>query len=556
MTIEGLEAPDSRNEPRALLLLLFGLLSCFLIFFVMSHSSRFPVADDYADILLSMVRIREAGNGSEVMEVIFGQHNLHISAYTRLISLAWMKLSGSIDLRSLIVIGNLHVLAIAALCLATLPEMPARNWVAATFLLLFLHPSSGSTPLWAMASISNFGVWLSGFGALSLAYRHPDSWPLSTLVVFLASASTFTLGNGVLVLPLCVAIYLYRSESWSLRLVIVLVALPLTMWYLHLLSPANPYLYEVRQKSMEMALTSPWLALEHSASILGGFLAPSHRVAVVLGLGGMAYSIARFCRHWRKGPRLQLWLLLFVLASVAAISMARLSHQGILTDGSSISRYVFYSQLFWCILFLDLAILLSGSLSAVRFQTLLWTCAGAALFIFSLNYMHSSQEGRSRIADVETFTQYLSLRQAEIVSESELFIFDIINRAHDSGVFDMSAAFSTAQYYTEDSVAECQGTSSGKSILTVARVFPSRIPDLYEIGGTFEAAAISKRFELLLCRGTDALVVPLQTSYMATDHRSLELEGQIGFAFLLRYQGDEGDFDRLQVRKLKRRFGR
>ena len=101
-------------------------------------------------------------------------------------------------------------------------------------------------------------------------------------------------------------------------------------------------------------------------------------MAVALGLGGMAYFIARFCRHWRKGPRLQLWLLLFVLASVAAISMARLSHQGILTDGSSISRYVFYSQLFWCILFLDLAILLSGSLSAVRFRALLWTCAGAA----------------------------------------------------------------------------------------------------------------------------------------------------------------------------------
>jgi hypothetical protein len=129
-------------------------LVVFHFIFVAYFALDIPIADDYSNLLMSTVTASEADGAAEVLQLVFQQHTLHITAFNKFIALGYYGLNNDINFRHLIFAGNGLLVATALLLVASIGSLPYRRLIVAVCLLMLVHPASGVTSLWAITSLS------------------------------------------------------------------------------------------------------------------------------------------------------------------------------------------------------------------------------------------------------------------------------------------------------------------------------------------------------------------------------------------------------------------
>ncbi|WP_338876116.1 hypothetical protein WBJ53_10750 [Spirosoma sp. SC4-14] len=140
----------------------------------------------------------------------FRQHNEHRIVYDRLIAFLDYKLTGKLNFRHLMAVGNLSLVGLLLVCIGVFRREGRSPLYALPVALILLNLANWENMFWGMASLQNFSVVL--WVVLSIYWlTYTKRWELAIASAVLA---TLTSGNGILVWPIgAVLLILQLSES-------------------------------------------------------------------------------------------------------------------------------------------------------------------------------------------------------------------------------------------------------------------------------------------------------------------------------------------------------
>ena len=167
-----------------------------------------PILDDY-NFLYDILRIEDHASIHRKLFSVIAQHNEHRIALSRSIALAQLYLSGQIDFRWLVLIGNLGLLAMVLFMAWAGGNRGGKFW--SSFILVvpvvFSPFQSYQMYSWAMPAISNYWSVAFSIGALAcLAWQSKCSLPIALIM---ALTAVFTSGQGLVLLPVALLLLLY-----------------------------------------------------------------------------------------------------------------------------------------------------------------------------------------------------------------------------------------------------------------------------------------------------------------------------------------------------------
>jgi hypothetical protein len=162
-------------------------------YFVYFYSLNLPFADDFTN-LSQAISIFQSTNFNEAFSIVFVLENGHRIAFTRLIYILSHALSGEIDFKILILIGNISLVVLLCLFFNVL-KVPRSNllyFIPISILLFQLQFWKNMT--WAASSIQHQYILL--FTGLTFYFLSKKSNPSSYTAFFFAIVSIFTHAGG------------------------------------------------------------------------------------------------------------------------------------------------------------------------------------------------------------------------------------------------------------------------------------------------------------------------------------------------------------------------
>ncbi|MFM8251488.1 MAG: hypothetical protein ACKOBW_07850 [Planctomycetota bacterium] len=249
------------------------------------------------------------------------QHNEHRIFWTRLVAWITHRALGPVDLRILIVIGNLGVAGLGMVLAWNWETRRLPRWYFLPCLYILFAPQSWENMTWAMASLQNFYVVL--FAALAIA-----CWQWTTLrwqlaAVAWASLATFTSGNGILVFVvffLWQFVRCYEKRAWSrVTLLWITVFAGLLLWCYF-----SGYQSPAAHPSIREQLLSPVRLIRFYLVLCGAFLGDLSRpIALLAGLLQVSCFLLLAGRRYDHRNPFVFYLLMFCLGSMFVASLSR-----------------------------------------------------------------------------------------------------------------------------------------------------------------------------------------------------------------------------------------
>lgn len=188
--------------------LAYGLLALPVAFFALlwqRYAVNVPKWDDHA-LRHFLYLVDQETTFSGKLHQFLKQHNEHRIVYDRLVSWLDYQLTGKLNFRHLMVIGNLSLVGLLAVFAAVLRRAGRPLLYAVPVAFLLFNLSQWENMYWGMAALQNFSVVLWVVAACYvLAYRNRIYW-----AVGLALLATLTSGNGMLVWPIGFGMLLLR----------------------------------------------------------------------------------------------------------------------------------------------------------------------------------------------------------------------------------------------------------------------------------------------------------------------------------------------------------
>lgn len=366
---------------------------------VLRYAYNFPYMDDYPVVVNFLNRLPNAGTFGEKVALLLEQNNFHRLVLAKLIALAEVTLTGSVDFRVMQYVGLGALLGTAWLLWRSSESpgsdaIPSRNGIAkaevrlACFLpvLFLLFQFQGwNVAFWSIVAVSNVGAPALALLAFYLAHRGREGWAVGVGLVAL-----FTNGNGILVLPLLTICWLIQQRwRWAAStLAGTLVAL--IFYFQNYQNPSGTpllALFSPEKVVHLLALDTAFLgALVYHPAVLW--------LPILLGsatVGWMLYLI--WVRYDRQNPTL-FWLLIFLHLTGLMLAVNRIQND---TSIVFASRYRNITALHIAATYLSMAEVLFRA-NQVRVQnwfTGLATLATAALWLVS-NVTYQSKIERFR----------------------------------------------------------------------------------------------------------------------------------------------------------------
>jgi hypothetical protein len=309
---------SSSNRFYWLLILATAYLSWYF-YYVIQYAVNIPYLDDYDAILNYILTFREVGFGAQLKSLLL-PHNEHIMTMTRIVSWVSYGLTGKIDFRNLLLIGN-GLLVIQFVFLYRL-FTPSNRFSVIYFLvviLVFLNPQYSPTSFWAMALWSNIWVLLPVTLSIFLL-SNPKVWYWALPA---ALVSLFSNGNGLMIWPIGFFILLMDKRPLKQYLV----------WGIAAIIACGSYFYLMRQQPSSgiFELSNlPFLPLNLLAflgaygALLGG--KPGQAMAVLVGIFVVIMSLATFKKYLQTRERTDLILLslmAFIFLTALAVALFR-----------------------------------------------------------------------------------------------------------------------------------------------------------------------------------------------------------------------------------------
>lgn len=217
---------------------MFGLILTYYSV-VLAAGVNMPFLDDY-NFLYDILRIEDHGSLHRKIFSIIAQHNEHRIAFSRMVGLSQLHLTGYIDFAILAFIGNLGLLATAFFVAWGGKNRGAIFWQSFLILVPVLFIAyQGYQMFWAMPSISNYWSVAWSLGSLAcLAWSHKTSLVWACLLALLA---VFTSGQGLILLPVALLALIY-FRRWNASIVWGMLCFLVWISYfkLHYIKVENP----------------------------------------------------------------------------------------------------------------------------------------------------------------------------------------------------------------------------------------------------------------------------------------------------------------------------
>ncbi len=366
----------------------------FYALFLYVNAVNIPQADDYSNLLKFLVDYLDAGSWEEKRRLLFLPNNTeHLTLLNRLLVLAQYHLAGELNFRHLIFVGNSFALLTFLLFVSQLPPASRHGFNVALGALLLFQPLGWHNGTWAMAALSNLGVWPLGLAALILANHAFLSWRRVLGAFMLGFAACLTQGNGFVVfllLPLAIACRVRDARAYLVAALWLLAALLVYEW---ILSNDDELVQARMLHSLRFVLVAPLKAGLFHLVLVGRFFSEQVLLAAVMGVAGMAYTALCLVDLARGRAGTTQLFIVYIMGSLLLVTLMR---AGLTFGDLNVShRYWFYSQLFWFSVILDSVSRFTWLEGHSREGWLRWVLM-ALLFVLCLSRYVSAQEGISR----------------------------------------------------------------------------------------------------------------------------------------------------------------
>lgn len=137
----------------------------------------------------------------------FRQHNEHRIVVDRLVAFIDYNVTGKLNFRHLMAVGNLSLIGIVLLLMDLFRREGRSAWYVVPVPFLLLNLANWENMYWGMAALQNF--WIVFWSMLTcylLAYTQHWRW-----AVAVATLATLTSGNGLLIWPIGIILLALRS---------------------------------------------------------------------------------------------------------------------------------------------------------------------------------------------------------------------------------------------------------------------------------------------------------------------------------------------------------
>lgn len=220
---------NSRTLQYVLGISLLGVPIVYFYLIIDVHLVNIPYTDDW-NLLETIHNFRNAPNFVEASKVLFEQVNQHRFAFERLVMLAMVALTGTVNIKALIILGNLFLLGIAYLFFLTLRRegLPWYYFIPVPYVLFNLVFYENA--FWGIAAIQNtpliFFAFLSAYG---LGRRNTSGLILGTVAALI---TTFVSGTGMVTWVIGVLILLLQKRYRPLVLWVGLAVGVISFYFL------------------------------------------------------------------------------------------------------------------------------------------------------------------------------------------------------------------------------------------------------------------------------------------------------------------------------------
>jgi hypothetical protein len=357
------------------ILLLIAVLLPSIIAFVILFRQAFhvPYQDDYSAVLAFAGEYRQLPDwGAKAIHILTKQTNDYKLAFAHLIIAADLELTGHLNFRFLVFLGNLCLLPIAYLFWRSCSPVPGcrLDQRLIRFLPISLMLFSlvyWETLDWCMAGLQNLPVIL--FSLLSITLLIPRIPEASLARVLLASLSAalaaLSSANGFLVAPIGLLVLLPRRAFGAA-----------TLWCASFLIPIASYLYGYSPYSVSVQSihSRSWLIKASYSLAFLGCAIPNRWAATILGLAlFVVFGLSIRSRFYRKHP-VPFYFTLWVFATAVLVGSLR---------GTTIaSRYSIYSIFVLIFAYFFLAEQLPGRVHPLTLKRLYTASLVCALLFF------------------------------------------------------------------------------------------------------------------------------------------------------------------------------
>ncbi len=315
--------------------------------------------DDYA-LLIFIARWHDpAQSWSARFADLVALHNTHRIIYDRLVNLGTYYLTGQLNVKVMIWLGNLALVGTCWQLWRGFRQLKLPIWYFLPIPCWLFSLQSHENMFWGMAALQNFTViWFVQEALHQLHRRVPIVWPL-----LLSVAATLTSGNGILAF-LVGSLLLFSQQRRDRSLWVWLGSTAVVIWVMLGLSSVaherTPILTWLPNACLSLggAFTNQTTVVLPMA---GGLVVA---VLMVLAIGSWITTFGKLGRKLRQLPIAPEWLAfgLFILTTALLLAMHRLPEE-LLRE-----RYKVYAHLMLSLVYL-LILAISAPRAQVRWAT-------------------------------------------------------------------------------------------------------------------------------------------------------------------------------------------
>ncbi len=349
-------------------LLGLGLMLAPISYFYLiidAHLVNIPFIDDYM-LLETVHNFRQEKDFTEALKILFAQVNQHRFAFERLVMLTLVFLTGTINLKALITLGNLFLLGILYLFFQTFREERVSWYYFLPIPFLLFNLTYYENANWGIAAIQNtpliFFALLSAYG---LGREDRVGWWIGAVAAFIA---TFVSGTGMLTWVIG-AIILFLQKKYNPLIFWSLLTIGCLIFYFlfdyHFIPNAEgvkPWEHPIFNGLLLLGFWGNALYLDIPHATQQAFY-PDMVTCVFIGLFiGLVFLgwVGRFflSQKLRRSYWFVLGALLFGLGTGAMFVLSRPISQFFMYGGSIFSRrYMIFGVVLMAVVYLALVIL-------------------------------------------------------------------------------------------------------------------------------------------------------------------------------------------------------
>ena len=321
------------------------------LYIITRYAVNIPVDDDYSETIPFILEYQNAIALADKLFLIFAPYNDHHVVTNKIVYVLIYSLSGEINFHTMTIVGNLNILALAFLYFRESQSSISGPVIFATVCSLIFQISCTKAALWPMTVLANYTVIT--FSLLSLIALNRQTMAGLSISIFFASAATFTLASGQLVLLAGVALLLihniksnspllnHRMIIWGVASLFIIASHQVGIQTGKSIVPGL----------IQAAITHPYHLLEGTLTIIGSPFAYNNvQIAKLIGsIGVLSLLILAYFGAWKN--QIIFSFCLFLLSSIVVIYLARywLGLEALVAT----DRYRFIAINYWiCILFL------------------------------------------------------------------------------------------------------------------------------------------------------------------------------------------------------------